>query len=273
MNHVHTGVLRSPPACLFPEWKKVFRNFAEPISLVITMRDRLTSDFRAKPPALRFWLNDLILYGRLLSERREEIHQTLAMLDAVAPKTWDVGHRIETALMPIYTDLGRIGIVSSGSAIPTDNQIAESRRRVFETIKKFAERPLLESLREAVTVEKGITLPSESAALEKLEPFDSLGQGDTDKNLKTNGRHKGGGRPTLEEKAKIDVKSRYCLAAYTRIQSMFGQKKPVEILEALKSDKDFVDMLKPHQISVNMNLIDGARKHFGRHPTGQYGQK
>jgi hypothetical protein len=71
-----------------------------------------------------------------------------------------------------------------------------------------------------------------------------------------------GGVKPLEQ--RNDEKSRCRLAAYNRIQAMLAEKKPADVLQALQSDTDFKDMLKPHGIRLDMKLVDAARKHFSR---------
>src|ERR1022692_252709 len=104
MEHVHTAYLLSEPFSLSPAWKLVFQTLAKPIRLILTLRDRLTTDLRQVPEGLLFWLNDLQDYHKFLGEGRDRIDETLAMLDSVgAFETWDIGHQIRTAINTVFS--------------------------------------------------------------------------------------------------------------------------------------------------------------------------
>jgi hypothetical protein len=174
MDHIHTGILLSEPQYRSCAWKLAFRIFRDPIQLIIAMRDRLTTDFRQN--GLDFWTNDLRIYFKLLGESRDRIDQSLAILDTVAAfKTWDAGHRIRTAMSPVYTNLSLVesifrnpadsplvkaGIIRypSFTAAELHSRLLDIRGRVFESSKKFCERPLLEELRRAMAEENHIEL-------------------------------------------------------------------------------------------------------------------
>jgi hypothetical protein len=124
------------------------------------MRDKLNTDFRFDAKVPHFWANDLVIYNRLLSERRDGMDETLAKLNLVATKTWYAGHHIRNAIGPAYTALGGTGVLIHGniSLAPDEkhNRIIDIRRRVFEASKKFCERPLIKRLRRAITLERNI---------------------------------------------------------------------------------------------------------------------
>jgi hypothetical protein len=162
MEHVHTAYLLSEPCSLSPAWKLVFQTLTKPIRLILTLRERLTTDLRQVPEGLLFWLNDLQDYNNLLGEGRDRIDETLAMLDSAAAfETWNIGHQIRTAINAVFSDLAGVsGFFRPPDATPAERhaQILDFRRRAYASSKKLNERPLLEALRRAVAKENQIPL-------------------------------------------------------------------------------------------------------------------
>jgi hypothetical protein len=160
MENVPTGFFRSAPDCLSPAWKHVFKTLENPIGLILGLRDKLLSDTHNTVP--QFWGTGLLTYQELLSERREGMIATLAILDALMPRTWSAGHGILTAIGPTFSALARLNVYTENALTLTpaerDSRIAEVRTRVFEACKQFSERSLLEELREAVLAERELGL-------------------------------------------------------------------------------------------------------------------
>src|SRR5437764_40083 len=100
MEKVPTGFLRSAPDCLSPAWKHVFKVFTDPIGLILGLRDKLQTDSHNSVPQVM--LGTLHYYNRDVSQSRTCLIETLASLDAVTPRTWNLGHAILKAISPVF---------------------------------------------------------------------------------------------------------------------------------------------------------------------------
>jgi hypothetical protein len=152
-------LLRTPRG--YPQaWKHVFEAFISPIILVRALRERADRNaFRDKAIGKETepWLSSEEFQGfrEEALEVRRRMRETLQQLEGLAEKTWRAGCEISnfagSVLFPLTDELHR-------SWYP-EPVLASIRKQIIDASLRFREIPLLEMLRDAISVEKSIMLP------------------------------------------------------------------------------------------------------------------
>src|SRR5262249_25626511 len=89
---------REPPDGGSAEWGRVYRAFADPVTVVATFRAQSNAACRGTRELLAAW------HDRL-RRSEEAMSVVLPYLHGRAPRTWTAGHAIRNAITPISTSL------------------------------------------------------------------------------------------------------------------------------------------------------------------------